>query len=326
MARWGIVSTGNISHQFAQGLLHTKGAVIAAAASRDIDTAQDFAAKYGAKKCYGSYKDMACDEDIDIIYIGTPNSVHIENALMFLEAGRAVVCEKPLASNARETKAMIEKAREKKVFLMEAIWTRFFPAFIKALYWIEQGYIGKPKMVHGVFGYGGKEKNRWRFSRDMAGGALMDVGIYPLSLAFAVLGKNPSGLSVSGKLERGVDIYNSFTLTYEDGGIAVLSSAIDLQLQNIAIISGTKGQIKIGEGGEWWHPQRAELITHGGGGEVFDEPYPSTGFQFEAAEVQSCIEQGLCEAPRLTLDESLAIARTMDKLRREMGVIFDADK
>lgn len=326
MARWGIVSTGSISQQFAQGLLHTKGAIIAAAASRDIDTARYFADQYGAKKYYGSYEEMAKDDDIDVIYIGTPNNMHHDNTMMFLEAGRAVVCEKPLASNAREVQAMIDKAREKKLFFMEAIWTRFFPAFRKALYWIEQGYIGKPQMIHAVFGYDGKDKNKWRFSRDMAGGSLMDVGIYPLSLAFAVLGQNPSGLFAAGELERGVDIYNSFTLTYKDGGIAVLSSAIGLQLENTAIISGTKGQIKIGEGGEWWHPCRAELTVFGGGGEVFDEPYPSTGLQFEAAEVQRCIEQGLMQAPQMTLDESLAIARTMDKLRAEMGVVFDADK
>ncbi|MFA5676068.1 MAG: Gfo/Idh/MocA family oxidoreductase [Christensenellales bacterium] len=326
MARWGIVSTGNISHQFAQGLLHTKGAVIAAVASRDTDTARRFADRYGAKKFYGSYKEMADDGGLDVVYIGTPNSMHIGGALMFLEAGCAVVCEKPLASNAREAQAMADKAREKKLFFMEGIWTRFFPAFKKALYWIKNGYIGKPLMVHAVFGYGGRDKSEWRFSRDMAGGALMDVGIYPLSLAFAVLGQEPCELFASAEIDRGVDIYNSFTLRYKDGGIAVLSSAIDLRLENAAIISGEKGQIIIGEGKRWWHPQRAELTVHGGGGEVFNEPYASTGFQFEAAEAQSCIERGLLQSPLMTLDESIALARTMDKLRDRMGVVFESDK
>ena len=325
MARWGIVSTGNIAEQFANGLLHTQDAQIAAVASRSIDTARAFADKFGIKKYYGSYQQMADDPDIDIVYIGTPNSAHHHNTLLFLESGCAVVCEKPLAVNAREALTMVQKAHEQNVFFMEGIWTRFFPAFQKALEWIKDERIGIPKMVHGAFGYGSADLSKWRYSRDMAGGALMDVGIYPLSLAFAALGTDPDGFTVKASLRNGIDLYNTFTLSYQNEGVAVLSSAIDLEMENGAVICGTKGRIKIGEGGEWWHPSRAELVVYGGQGEVFDEPYASTGFQFEAAAVQRHITQGLKEAPELTLEESLRIARLMDRLRDKMGVVFDAD-
>lgn len=323
--RWGIVSTGNIARQFADALLHVEGAVLAAVASRSKEGAEAFARQYGFEKSYGSYEEMVKDQDIDVVYIGTPNNLHFDNTMMFLEAGRAVVCEKPLAVNARESQALVDKAREKNVFFLEGMWTRFFPAVRKALEWVKEGRIGEPKMVHAVFGYASDSKDEWRFSREMAGGALMDVGIYPLAMAFAVLGAEPIKASARAYVGNGVDEYNTFTFEYQGGGIAVLSSAINLALENKVVISGTKGCVKIGEGCAWWHPHRAELVVYDGAAEVFDEPYPSTGFQFEAAAVQKCLELGQKEASEMPLDETLKISRMIDKLRGEFGLVFDAD-
>lgn len=331
--KWGIVGTGYISNRFTDGLEHVEGAEIYAVASRNAGTARAFADKYGITKSYGSYEDMAKDDDIDIVYIGTPNTVHIENSLMFLEAGRAVLCDKPLGSNTAEVKAMITKAREKDVFFMEGMWTRFFPAVKKALEWVKTGRIGTPKALLANFGIDSSaDRVQWRFQKSMAGGALMDVGIYPLAMAFAAFGSDYVSLSGSAIVNNGIDEVNSFTLQYPDGRIAVLSSALSAKMDNKVVISGSGGCVVIGEGYDWWRSNRAELKFSGddifdcnGGRELFEVPYPSFGFQYEAAAVQSYYRQGLKEAPEITLDESIKLAETMEKLRQMWGVVYDAD-
>jgi predicted dehydrogenase len=325
------VGTGNISSQFAQGLQHVEGADIAAVASRSLDSAKAFANKFGITKSYGSYEEMAKDGDLDIIYIGTPHPQHIDNVMLYLDAGLAVLCEKPLAVNARQTEQLIAKAREKNVFFMEGMWTRFFPAFKKAMEWVRTGRIGEVKFINASFGYDGSDdRSQWRFKHDMAGGALLDVGIYPLALTFAVFGPNPVKIKSSASISEGIDEYNTFTLEYEDGRIAVLSDAIGLKMDNNVFIGGTDGSVLLGEG--WWHADRAELAPKGEQGmgitadrEVFEQPYPATGFQYEAQAVQEYFLQGLKEAPEMPLDETLKIAWTMDELRRQWGLVYKED-
>jgi predicted dehydrogenase len=329
--KWGIVGTGNIATQFAQGLQLVEGAQIAAVASRSINSAKAFAQTFDIPKCYGSYENMARDPELEMIYIGTPHPQHYENVMLFLEAGFAVVCEKPLGVNAAQTEKMIAKAREKNVFFMEGIWTRFFPAFQKALEWVRSGRIGQPKMLHADFGYdGSSNKKQWRFSHEMAGGALLDVGIYPLALTFAMFGTDPVKVSTAACITNGVDEYNTFTFEYADGRIAVLSDAIGLKLNNNVFIGGTEGAVLLGDG--WWHPDRAEFAPFGEKDEgisqnrvVFEQPYPSSGFQFEARAVQQHFLNGLKEAPEMPLDETLKIARMMDRLRKEWPLVYKED-
>jgi predicted dehydrogenase len=333
-SRWGIVGTGYISARFADGLKYVEGAEIYAVASRDKATAQAFTNRFGIPKAYSSYEEMAKDNDIDIVYIGTPNAAHIDNALLFLEAGRAVLCDKPLASNSAEVKAMVAKAREKGVFFMEGMWTRFFPAVKKALEWLNTGCIGEPRMFTANFGIDSSaDRNQWRFQKSMSGGALMDVGIYPLAMAFAAFGGDYASIGGAAIVRNGVDEVNSMTLQYPDGKIAVLNSAISAKLDNKVMISGTEGCVVIGEGYDWWRSNRAELRYTGsdifacdGGHELFEIPYPSFGFQYEAAAVQSYVQRGMKEAPEMTLDESVKLAEAMEKLRGLWGVVFDADR
>jgi len=330
--KWGIVGTGNISTQFAQGLQLVEHAEIAAVASRSIDTVKSFAQTFGVPRYYGSYEEMAKDSDLDIIYIGTPHPQHLENVMLFLEAGFAVVCEKPLGVNAAQTENMIAKAREKNVFFLEGMWTRFFPAFQIAQEWVRSGRIGQPKLIHAVFGYDGSaNKQQWRFRHDMAGGALLDVGIYPLTLAFAMFGSDPVSVATSAYIENGVDEYNTFTFTYADGRIAVLTSGIGLKLNNHVFIGGTEGSVQLGEG--WWHPDRAEFAPSGEADtgislnrDVFSQPYPATGFQYEAAAIQQHFLNGLKEAPEMPLDETLKIAQMMDRIRKEWKLVYKEDE
>lgn len=329
--KWGIVGTGNIATQFAQGLQQVENAQIAAVASRSIDSARAFAQQFDIPASYGSYEDMAKDSTLEIIYIGTPHPQHFENVMLFLEAGFAVVCEKPLGVNAAQTEKMIAKAREKNVFLMEGMWTRFFPAFQQALSWVQSGRIGQPNMLHAIFGYDGSgNRKQWRFSHDMAGGALLDVGIYPLALAFAMFGTDPVKVTSAANIVSGVDEYNTFTFVYADGRIAVLSDGIGVKLDNRVLITGSEGSVLLGEG--WWHPDRAEFVPRGEADtglsldrDVFEEPYPASGFQYEAAAVQKHVLAGLKEAPEMPLDETLKMAQMMDRLRKEWGLVYKED-
>ncbi len=330
--KWGIVGTGNIATQFAQGLQLVENAQIAAVASRSLDNAKAFAQKFAIPKSYGSYKDMAKDHELDIIYIGTPHPQHYDLVMLFLEAGFAVICEKPLGVNAALTEKMIAKAREKNVFLLEGMWTRFFPAFQKALEWVKTERIGRPKVLHAVFGYDGSaNKGQWRFRHDMAGGALLDVGIYPLALTFAMFGSDPVKISTSAYIENGVDEYNTFTFEYADGRIAVLTDGIGIKLNNQVFIGGTKGSVLLREG--WWHPDHAEFAPFGDtdvgispNRDVFDQPYPSSGFQYEAKAVQQHFLNGLKEASEMPLDETLKIARMLDRLRKEWSLVYKEDE
>lgn len=330
--KWGIVGTGNIATQFAQGLQHVEHAQIAAVASRSMDHAKVFAQKFGIPKCYDSYAEMAQDTELEIIYIGTPHTQHFDHVMLFLEAGFAVICEKPLGVNAAQTEKMIAKAREKNVFLMEGMWTRFFPAFQIALEWVRSGRIGQPKMIQATFGYDASaNKTQWRFQHDMAGGALLDVGIYPLALTFAMFGSDPVKMTSSACIENGVDEYNTFTLEYADGRIAVLSDGIGINLNNDVFVGGSQGSVLLSEG--WWHPNRAEFMPSGESTandsqvrDVFDQPYPSSGFQFEASAVQQYVLEGRKEAPEMPLDETLKIARMMDAIRQEWPLVYKEDQ
>jgi len=170
--KWGILATGNIACQFAEALKYVKDAEIRAVASRDISRADKFALKYGIKQCYGDYRRLAENKELDIVYIGTPNSCHIQDAIMLMDNGKHVLCEKPLSANAKEAEAMIQKAKENDVFFMEGMWTRFFPAVRKGMEWIAQGRIGKPRSLYASLGLdvGSKKDAMWRFNTAMAGG------------------------------------------------------------------------------------------------------------------------------------------------------------
>jgi predicted dehydrogenase len=275
---------------------------------------------------------MANDPELDVVYIGTPHPQHFNNVMLFLEHGFAVLCEKPMGVNAAQTEKMIQKAREKNVFFLEGMWTRFFPAFQKGLEWVRSGRIGQPKMLIANFGFDGcANKQQWRFSHDMAGGALLDVGIYPLALAFAMFGADPVQVTTAAYVENGVDEYNTFTFTYADGRIAVLSSGIGIKLDNSVFIGGSKGSVLFGEG--WWHPDRVAFASQGDSivgisqiRDVFDQPFPSWGFQFEAKAVSQYVREGRKEAPEMPLDETLKIARMMDRIRREWGLVYKEDE
>jgi predicted dehydrogenase len=323
--RWGILGPGAIAHKFVQALLTLEDAQIKAVGSRDIHRSQEFAKTYGIPKAYGSYEELVRDDQVDIIYIATPHSAHKENMLLCLNAGKAVLCEKSFTINADEAREVIRLAREKKLFLMEAMWTRFLPAIKKVREWLEQGFIGDIHLLKADFGIskGGGPHNRL-VDPALGGGALLDVGIYPVSFASMIFGKQPETIKSLVHLgPTGVDEQSTILFGYEQGRMASLCSAIETELVNDAWIYGTQGYIHIPD---FFYAKKAKLCLRDGRIEEFGPEFESTGYQYEAMEAMDCLRNGALESSIISLDETVAIMETMDKLRAQWNLKYPMEK
>jgi predicted dehydrogenase len=323
--RWGIIGAGSISRDFAQGLATLPDAELVAVASRSEDSAKTFAADIGQPlKTYGSYQAIADDPEIDAVYIGTLHSSHKANAMTCLEAGKAVLCEKPFTINAKEAEEVIRVARTKKVFLMEAMWTRFFPLMDKLRELLAENAIGDLQMLHADFGYRTNIKpSKWPFQLEHGGGSLLDVGIYPLSLASHLLGQ-PARMTGLARLgATGIDENAAMVLGYDTGALAVLSSSFNTETPQHAILLGSSGRIHIHT--PWWKPSSLTLTRSGQAPETIERPFESNGYQFEAAEVIRCLREGQLESDLMPLDETLSIMQTMDELRAQWGLRYPVD-
>jgi len=324
--RWGIIGCGQIACMFAEALCELKDAELFAVGSRSLEKARSFGEKFGAERAYGSYAELAADNNIDVVYVATPHPFHMENTLLCIEAGRAVLCEKPLAVNAREAGRMIEAARAKGIFLMEAMWTRFIPAIVKLRQLLSDGVIGQVRMVQADFGYRFDFDPEHRvFNLELGGGALLDVGVYPVSLASMVFGRQPetiAGLADIGK--TGVDEQSAFVLRYPEGELAVLYCAVRTETPGEAVVIGTEGMIKVHY--PFWRSKCLTIRRDGKEAEVFEVPFECNKFCFEAEHVQRCLREGKKQSDIMTLDESLAIMEAMDRIREQWDLRCPADE
>ncbi len=323
--RWGILSTGHIAGKFADALKILPGAELYAVASRTREKADAFAQKHGISRAYGSYSALAEDPEVDAVYIGTPHTFHLENAVMCMRAGKAVLCEKALTINAREAEEMIRVAREERVFLMEAMITRHVPLIKKVMKWIRGGRIGEVRMVRASrcarrdFPPEARQLNP-----DLGGGSLLDVGVYPISFASMVFGRPPvevTGLGYIGDYRS--DEQGAALLKYDDGAIADLVFALRTEAVNDAYIYGTEGFIKLDE--VFAVPTRAILYRDKKPVETLEEPIVGNALNYEAEEVMRCLREGLKESPYMPLDESLQIMRIMDEIRKPWGLTYSND-
>jgi predicted dehydrogenase len=322
---WGILGTGKISDKFASDLQFVPNARLAAVGSRDAACAQRFAKKFNALKAYNSYEELAADNDIDVIYVGTPHISHCENTLLCLDHRKAVLCEKPFAMNEKEVLQMILKAHDSNVFLMEALWTRFIPAIKKALELIELGVIGDIVHIKADFGYKAHYDPSWRlFNKKLGGGSLLDIGIYPVFLILLLLGE-PDKIVADAIMGRtGVDELVSAYFKYNNGKMATLYSTLIADTPGEAEISGTKGYIRIHH---MWHMSRSlELHLNDQETQSFEFSYQRMGYEYEAAEVTNCIQRDLKESALLPLDFSLRLIRVLDKMRKLCGITYQADR
>lgn len=319
--RWGILGTGGIAHKFATGLTALSDVEIAAVGSRNQATADKFADQYSIPRRHASYEALARDPDVDAIYVSTLHNLHCENTLLCLDAGKPVICEKPFAINQGQAKRMVDRAREKKVFLMEAMWTRFLPALVRAREIIAAGTLGELRMVVADFGFRTSVNAEGRlFNPDNGGGALLDVGIYPISLASMLFGA-PASIVSQAQLgtTTGVDEQSAYLFSYAGGQLALLTSAIRTNTAHEARIYGTDGMIRIPD---WWHAKELTLTLNGKPDERIDLPFLGNGYNYEAAEVGNCVRAGKLESAVMPLDETLAIMGTLDSIRAQWGLKY----
>ncbi len=351
--RWGILGTGIIAQQFARGLRVLPDARLVAVGSRTAETAERFGRTFDVPHRHASYSALAEDPEVDVVYVATPHPFHAENTLLCLRAGKAVLCEKPFTLNAAEARTVIAEARARRLFLMEAMWMRYLPAMVQVRRWLAEGVIGEVRMVTADFGFRAAFDPHSRlFDPALGGGALLDVGIYPISLAFMVLGTPTRVTGVAQLGETGVDEQSAYLFEYPQGQLAVLSSAVRTTTPTEAWILGTEGAIHIHP--LMYHPERVTVRRHltevssrlpaplkalgralglerpwqqarTRGGKTYHFPLKGNGYNYEADEVARCMAAGKLESAVMPLDETLAIMETLDQLRAPWGLVYPGE-
>jgi predicted dehydrogenase len=323
--RWGILGTGAIARQFTEGLNSLPEAEVLAVGSRSEASAAEFADERGIPRRYASYDDLAADPDVEIVYAATPHPFHAGNAELCLEAGKAVLCEKPFTVNAAEAERVVGIAREKGLFLMEGMWTRFFPLMEEVRRLVSEGAIGEVRMLNVDFGFRTDVDPASRlFDPELGGGALLDVGVYCVSLASMVLGRPSRSVGLSHLGETGVDEQASVVLEHEGGRLANVSIGIRTATPQEATIMGTDGYVRIHS--PWWRPTSMTISRPGEESETVEAPVSGNGFNYEAAEVMWCLEAGKTESDIMPLDETLSVMRTMDRIRAAWGLRYPSEE
>jgi len=318
--RWGIMGPGGIARSFAGDLKLLPDAELVAVGSRSRDRADAFGEEFKVPRRHASYEALAQDPDVDVVYVATPHPMHKPCTILCLEGGKAVLCEKPLTVNAREAEEVVGRAREKELFLMEAVWTRFFPAIDRLRELLAEGAIGEPLMVQVDFGFKAHfDPKRRLFAPELAGGSLLDVGVYCISMSHMLFGKpaEMTGLATIG--QTGVDEQAAWVFKYPGGQLAICMSAISTTTPHEAGVFGTEGSIRVHS--PFWCPSK--LTVRGETGEKQHElKFKGRGMQFEAAAVMKCLREGKLEHELMPLDESVEVMRTMDALREQWGVRY----
>ncbi|REC79244.1 gfo/Idh/MocA family oxidoreductase [Chryseobacterium elymi] len=323
--RWGILGTGTIAHKFAADLKYVEGAELTAAGSRSLQKAQSFCEDFNIPFSFGSYKELAESNVVDIIYIATPHNLHQENTLLCLNNSKAVLCEKPFALNAKQATEMIELSRQKKLFLMDALWTKLLPHYQKMMEMVKTGVLGDIQVVLANFGFQANADPASRLlNPESGGGSLMDIGIYNVFTALDVLGK-PDEINVSiVAAEQGVDEQCGIIFKYDNGSMASLFSTLSADLATEVEICGTLGRLKLTT--PFYEPSSTlEYYANGEKNIIGVEQNAGFGYQFEARHATECLQNGLTESPILTHAGSLLLMQTLDRIRNLSGIVFPGE-
>lgn len=318
--RWGIVGPGHIAHSFAKDLQLVEDGELTAVASRSIDRANEFANEYGAEHRFGSYQELFESDVVDVLYIATPHTSHCDLTIEALNHGKAVLCEKPLGIEADQVKMMIASAKKNKVFLMEALWSRFNPSIVKVKELIEEGKIGDVAYLNANFGFYAldRDESGRLLNPDLAGGSLLDIGIYSIFLAYLILGKPENIEAVSLFHKTGVEIQTSMIFEYSHAQ-ASLASGLRSKIQMRAEISGSKGSVFLHER---WHETQGYSLEIDDKMEDFDLPTKGKGYAHEIEEVHDCLRNGKLQSEKWSLQNSLDLINLLDEVRSITGTTF----
>ena len=364
--RWGILGTGMVAQVFAEDLRLLPDAILTSVTSRRLEQARAFAGRFGINQVHEGVAGLLDDKNVDVVYVASPHVHHVKHCLACLASNKAVLCEKPFMVNAAEGRAVIEQAQRSRRFCMEAMWMRFNPLILKVRSMIESGAVGTIRLLTADFGYPTPfdPKNRF-FDRELGGGALLDRAVYPLSLAYFLLGPPEEVVGRATIGPTGVDEQESLVSSHAGGALATLTASLRSRLRNEALIVGTEGMIRIHE--PFYAPSRVShshfteplsgpleaavspsgwkrrLKRHPIVRHAFDaivrptisrlrrgvsthvKYYPGSGYQFEAAEVMRCLRAGDLESSIMPLSESLAILETTDRLRESWGLCYPGE-
>ena len=322
MIRWGIAGPGKISRSFARSMARVDDGEIVAVASRNAERADAFGDEFGVPARYDDYRGLADDERVDVVYVGTPHARHEADAVLYLEAGKHVLCEKPAALNAMQVRRMMAAAEANGVFLMEAVWSRFLPSYRALADVLASGRIGHPLLVEADFGFRMPIDPTHRlFDPLQGGGALLDLGIYPIQLCLLVLGPIRS-IAAGGVIgSTDVDETVAAVLGHEAGGTGVVKASIRTNLSCTARIAGTEGSIDIPA---FMHCPMS-FTVRAPAAEVVECPFEPDGLQYEIAEVHRCLAEGRTESPTMPLGDTLALATAMDEIRAQIGMAYPGE-
>jgi predicted dehydrogenase len=322
---WGILATGTIARKFATTIaqLSDCGKVVAVA-SRNPETANQFASDYHIATAYSSYTALVRDPAIDVIYIATPHSVHYENAKLCLENGKHVLCEKSFTTNAVQATELIQLANDKNLFIMEAFWTKFLPAYQLLQETIAKGAIGVVTHFRAQYGFAPTgARYRRKFDPALAGGTLLDIGVYAIGVAAMILGYKPKNIYSSAMMgQYGTDQFDSIMLAYENGTTAHLITTIGAIIDPQAVIFGTKGHIVLPN---FTALQSFQVVLDDGTAYTVESPFPSNGFEYEIRETERCLRAQKTESDIMTHQNTLDVMRLMDQARSDWGLKFPCE-
>jgi predicted dehydrogenase len=324
--RWGILATGRIARDFATDLRSVPGATVAAVGSRSLDSARRFAREHGGDdtRAHGSYADLVADPGVDVVYIASPHAMHLEHARLAFAAGRPVLCEKPLALNRQQGEALFAAAGD--LFCMEAMWMRCLPLIREVQRRLHAGDFGTPRQVHADLGFVVPPTATARMrERDLGAGALLDMGIYPLTFARMMAGPYARVAATAEVSGAGIDLDVAVAATHEGGAVSALTASMTAQSPRTASIATDEGLLDLP--GPFHHPPYVAWTPSGGEPLRFETPAPvlGGGLGNEAAHVQDCLREGLGESPLVPRGQTLELLGVMDEIRRQIGVHYDAD-
>jgi predicted dehydrogenase len=312
--KWGVIATGGIAQAVTADMLKVEGVTVLAVSSRDVTRAQAFADRFGIERAYGDYHDLLADPDVDVVYVATPHGQHHEVTLAALDAGKHVLCEKAFALTVSDAEEMVEKARSKNLFLMEAMWTRFNPLIRKVHEAVTGGEIGEVRSVRASFGFAHAFDPADRlWAKEAGGGAMLDLGVYPVALAHLLLGVPQEIRAWGGTAPSGVDSDSGLLLGYPGGAHALLSCSLVANLGCEAEIVGTGGSIEIAD--PMFNAQKATING-------VEHTIDNEGYTHQIRAVEECVAAGLTESPLITWQNTLEIMRTLQEALRQLGVSY----